>query len=361
MKIAFTADVHLSPARPERIDNLGNVMKELNRNGVSTLVIAGDLLDSADDGYIEFDRLAAEHANMSIIIIPGNHDPVLRPGMFESPGIEVITAPVVREIGGAVFMFLPYNEGDTMGGAIEKSGLAGQLQRGRWFLVSHGDFGRINREQSGNEQGYFPLAVRDIQQYRPSRVILGHVHAPNAADEEVVYCGSPWPLDINETGQRRILLLDTGSGKLDGVPLTGTPLYARTRISLIPDGMEGEQIRAQIASAIEEEEKRYRGEGLQTSLVMRVHVSGYSTTRENIREIIEDTVKGYGASVEGVDLDSLKVSQNDDLARIAIMVRDRISSMGIRVPGEHAPYINEAELKQEVLKRAYEIIYGQGR
>ncbi len=107
MKIAVTADVHLSSTKSERLENLDGIIKKLQTKNIYTIVIAGDLFDKGHDGYLDLDRMTSQYKDFSIIAIPGNHDPNLDQRRFNSKNIKIITQPEVHEIGGIFFLFLP--------------------------------------------------------------------------------------------------------------------------------------------------------------------------------------------------------------------------------------------------------------
>ena len=53
MKIAITADLHLHSNHPERRDALEDILQQINSEGISDLIIAGDLFDKdGEDSYI---------------------------------------------------------------------------------------------------------------------------------------------------------------------------------------------------------------------------------------------------------------------------------------------------------------------
>lgn len=350
MRIAITADVHLRPEYRERFDTLESVLADLVKEGITTLIVAGDLFDAGYEGYIELDALLKRHADFNLLIVPGNHDPDIDQAKFSAGNIRVVSSPAVEEIDGKQFLLLPYRDGETIGGVIEKSAPVNELKRGQWYLISHGDYGRINRSESGNEGGYFPLTRGDILRYQPRRVILGHIHAPNSLDAEVVYPGSPYPLDINETGQRRILILDVSSGALESRPLTQTPVYLQKKLFIIPDTREKEQIGEQLNEFFGESAANYEGENFFEKLTVRLFLAGYTTSREGIEGYISDFCRERGITVDKIDLDSLRVADDESLNRIALRTKEKIRELEL-------DYDSADELRALILQRAYDIIY----
>lgn len=356
MKVAVTADVHIRKDKPERLDNFQNILKSLQDSGISTLIVAGDLCDDDSDSPLLVDKCLEEFPGVKVLAIPGNHDHFLSGRLFSAGNITVYEKPEAVEMGERTFLFLPYHEGETMGGIIEKEGLQSSLDPDDWILVSHGDHGRINRDASGHEYGYFPLAGNDIELFRPARVILGHIHVPGPVSETVVYAGSPWPLDINETGQRRLLVLDTASAHLAPLPLVDTPVYSKIECVLIPDGNEEEQLKEQIKMALDNEARHYTGKNIYEKLIVRVQCSGYVTSRETILDEIKKTLTASGIDenrVEKMDIDNLRVAESEEHLLLAEKVNQYIQSLHLSGDTDAV----EA-LKPEITTRAYRILFG---
>ena len=254
MHVAVTADLHLRESNPERLENLEVLIRQLLSREIHNLIIAGDLFDAADRSYARLDSLAQRFPDIQLLIVPGNHDPDLRRELFVSNNIQVFAKPTLKRIDQRLFLFLPYKEGSTIGETISALPDSESLRSHPWVLVSHGDFTAPRREESGGERGYFPLTREDLVRFKPARVILGHIHVPNSTTGEVVYPGSPYPITSDEYGQRRVLVLETGSASIAELPLSHPPVQVRAEIFLIPDGREEEQTRRQLESILTEQE-----------------------------------------------------------------------------------------------------------
>lgn len=301
MKVAITADVHLNSQKKEPLDNFKVIVQELLSKGISHLVVAGDLFDLGYDGHIEVDNLAKQFPELSLIAVPGNHDPNLDRSQFNARNVEILTQPTIKKLGSRRFLFLPYREGKTMGGTIEESGCAKELEANHWILISHGDFGSPRPDENGDETGYFPLTRQDIARYRPARVVLGHIHAPSSLEAEVVFPGSPYPRTANEWGQRRVLVLDTESGLPENMPLENPPVYLQAELFIVPDAREKDQIRRQLASFLQEAEKEYRGAGFSSHLVLSLVLRGYTTSREGIEQLIQALLAEKGVRINRIE------------------------------------------------------------
>lgn len=281
MQYAITADLHLRADAPERLANLEGIFKLLQARKVSQLIIAGDLFDQGYAGYRDLDGLLARYDSIQVTAIAGNHDPELSGGQFSAGNITVIPSPraIHGKKGELSLLYLPYQAGKTMGETLDGSGVMEELQGRSWVLLSHGDFGPRRRGLSGNEEGYFPLTRNDLTRYKPIRTILGHIHKPSPPAGEVVYPGSPYPLDISETGRRRILLLDQRDGKLESLPLDFAPCNLLWTLFVLPDGNEQEQVQTALQQQLEALALPAGHAAKQTQIRVRLEICGCSTDR----------------------------------------------------------------------------------
>ncbi len=214
MKIAFTADLHLTTGQmyPERYQALENIFQQLVDEGINTLVVAGDLFDETSRNYAEFDRLCTKYKDIKVLVVPGNHDSLLNQQEVTAVNLEIYSEPKLKNFGenSPTFLFLPFKKGRTMGEFI--SGFAADLPENNWVLIGHGDWAE-GYEPNPFEPGvYMPLTRSDLENFKPAQVFLGHIH--KAMDRgKVHYIGSPCGLDIRETGRRRFLIFDTHTCK----------------------------------------------------------------------------------------------------------------------------------------------------
>ena len=344
MRLAVTADLHLRESHPQRMQNLEALIRQLLSAGIRRLLIAGDLFDSADGSYTRFDALAKAAPKIQFSIIPGNHDPDLRQELFTAGNIEIIRTPTLRRIDTRLFLLLPYRAGSTMGEAIAELPDSEQLRTQSWILISHGDFAAPRPADSGRESGYFPLTREDLARFKPVKVILGHIHVPNSTSAEVVYPGSPYPVTADEYGQRRVLLLETVSAAVAELALAHPPVRIRAEVFVIPDGREQQQIREQLQSALGEQDSPDK-------LVVQVVLKGYSASRPQAKTFVESFLSEQGIACAGIDLESLKVNDRENLAALAVAVRRQIAALRLE-------YEEAEELRQTVLEKALEIVYG---
>ncbi len=352
MNIAITADVHLQSGNDDRKEAFRNLLARISGQGVGDLIVAGDFLDKSSGGYKEADEVAGDFPGVNIVVIAGNHDPILT-GRFSQKNIEVISEPVVREYGNRRFLLLPYREGEPMVKSIDPFAAKGDVEEGRWILVSHGDYEGYSNE-SGNEQGYFVLTGTVIRRYQPAQVFLGHIHVPQLIGDRLYYPGSPYPLDVTEQGERRVLVYNSDSGVVESIALDYGPVYLHVDILMIPDGSENEQIRDGIRRRVDElVSNSTAGESLLDRTEIRVRLHGYTTSRKNLKVEAKKAAGEAGVGLHSILIDDLSVSDDVELGRIAVQTKEEIGKIEL----------NEAdhdELKKLVLEKAYEIIYGRG-
>jgi DNA repair exonuclease SbcCD nuclease subunit len=344
MRVAITADLHLRENNPERLENLEVLIQQLRSLKIHRLIIAGDLFDSADASYARLDSLAERCPGFQFMIIPGNHDPDLRQQMFASGNIEVFAKPTLKRIDQRPFLFLPYREGSTMGETICSFRDSERLRSHPWILVSHGDFTAPRPRDNGAERGYFPLTREDLARFKPVRVILGHIHVPNSTSAEVVYPGSPYPVTSDEYGQRRVLILEPKSAAVTGFALTHPPVRLRLEIYLTPDGREEQQIRGRIEAFLAEQKSS-------ENLVVHAVLKGYSVSRGRAKAFVEVFLAERGIPCAGIDLQSWRVDDREELAALADAVRQRVARLQL-------DYDEAEDLRQAVLEQALEIVYG---
>jgi DNA repair exonuclease SbcCD nuclease subunit len=343
MRIAITADLHLRQSNPERTENFEVLVQQILSRGIRLLIIAGDLFDARDGTYGQVDSMAERFPELQLLLLPGNHDADLRAGMFASHNIQVLARPVVKRMDRRLFLFLPYKQGSTMGESIASLPESERLRERSWILVSHGDFGPPKPRENGRERGYFPLTREDLARFRPAKVILGHIHLPNSVHEHIVHPGSPYPITADEYGPRRVLILDTDSAQVGELALSHPPIYLQAEVFLVPNGREGEQIRSQLAGRLQ---NLPRGR-----LTMQVLLKGYTSSRSQARRLVETFLSERGIVCSRIDLESLKVSDDESLGALADTVRNRIRKLQL-------DYEEAEALREAVLEKALRILYG---
>jgi DNA repair exonuclease SbcCD nuclease subunit len=352
MKIALTADIHLSSRSrfPERYQALENILLQLPEKDCQTLAIAGDLFNKDLRNHAEFDHLCNAHPGIEIHIIPGNHDIDLAGASFTARNVHVYNTPCQKTLDetGVKFLFLPYVQGKSMGEALAESKIE-DLDPGRWVLIAHGDWIGAAVGRNLMEVGvYMPLTRYDLTKFSPSKVFLGHIHAP--FDSELVhYIGSPCPMDISETGIRRFLVYDTLTGEVNPHRVETSVIYQQEIITILP--VEDETVYLQ---AVAQERMRHwrLGEQDLSKVVLRVKVRGWSQDKKVLLHTVEDAFS------------TVNLESEPDLSEVSLAVSDPardelVQQIANRLHGEPLLAGSDDPSNEQILQSALDIIYGR--
>jgi DNA repair protein SbcD/Mre11 len=330
MKIAITADVHLKTGQeyPERYNALKDILSLLVRENIRALIVAGDLFDMGSQNYSLFDELCRDkkYGGIDFHIIPGNHDSVIGQKYFTAPNIRIYSEPELITFGeaGLCFFFIPFLAGKSMGEVIAK-------QRGslpdRWVLVGHGDYLSGARDPNNYESGvYMPIGRPDIEYYGPSKVILGHIHKKMETGK-VSYPGSPCGMDINETGRRSFIVLDTGDLSIIERTVNSDYLFFAENLLALPTSNEFEDIKNKIGSFVEswglskEEVSKSR---------VRLKVKGYTSDKKILETAIRESLEGFKFyNDEGIGLGEVSIFNDPERISIVERVKEKVEILGI--------------------------------
>jgi len=352
LKFAVTADLHLTKqGNSQRYLALNAILQKMREIQVNILVIAGDLFDASDKNYSDFEKVctSALGKNVQFYIIPGNHDAELNSRMFAAGNVRVISKPeiVPFDMMSMPVLFVPYTHGRSMGEMISQ--VSDDIDSGKWILIGHGDWvetlGQVNPHEPGL---YMPLTRVDVETYKPSKVILGHIHKPY--DSSIVfYPGSPCPLDINETGRRRFLLVDSEKGDVQSVPFNEPVIYFNEKLLILPVEDEEEYLKNQAQALF----KRWAiSDNEREKVKIRIRVRGYTKDKSALAEIVRNLFKEYSFyNNEEPDLSEVYVSDDTERNEIALKVREAVLSTFIK-KGETEP------AKDDIIIKAMQIIYG---
>lgn len=353
MKIAITADLHLTTRKdhPERFQALENILQQMTKHKIDTIIIAGDLFDVESRNYAELDALCKheKYKNIQFYIIPGNHDARIKSAMFAAENVTIFSEPKIHtfDTTGLPFLFLPYEKDKTMGDEIASS--ISELPSHEWILIGHGDWVEGMRDSNPLEPGvYMPLTRTDIESYRPLQVVLGHIHKPTDT-ETLHYPGSPSPLDITETGKRGFLVADTETGTVQPQTLESVIIYFDESFFVLPLEDENAYLKSQIESRIKiwnlTEEQKAR-------VQIRVKVRGYTTNKQALAQVLRQGLVGFRFyKDEDPDLSDVFISADTERAEIANRVAKVIDNLE-RAQGEQQPK------KEQILLEALHVIYG---
>lgn len=353
MKTAVTADLHLQAGNehPERYQALRMLLSRIHKEGIRHLIIAGDLFHKEMRNTSDFESVCREEAfrSIRITVVPGNHDSILDNRRLTAENVTVIDKPVLvqEDLMGMPVLFVPYDPDKTMGEAIAP--FVEELHEGRWILIGHGDWiqglGRVNPLEPGV---YMPLTRRDLEQFQPAAVILGHIHKPSDMGS-VHYPGSPHPLDINETGPRRLLILDTETAEVTPLPIPSSAVYFQESFTVFPSEKETEWLSQEIR-------RRIGAWGVDRDTLKRVKVrvrlSGYTSDKKKLYESVREAFREIEFFDGEPDLRSVFQEDPDpDRREIIRRVMEKID--GLDWPGGNEPS------RDEILLQAMHVIYGE--
>jgi len=350
MKIAITADAHLRTGveYPERYNALENVFEQTVGAGIENLIIAGDLFDKDFQSYSEFEALCRRFPALQLHLIPGNHDPSISGKSITGNNVHIYTEPTAREFNSVTFLFIPYEEGVTMGEKIAHMEL--EIDGKNWILIGHGDFYGGVREPNPLEPGtYMPLSRNDLGRFKPRTVFLGHIHKAHSPIDHVTYIGSPCGLDISETGRRSFIVYDTADGNIETRVIKTDVLYFKESFLILPRNTEVPLLEQEIAGRIQAwdiEPSDY------PQVQLRVKASGYAQDRSAVLMALEAGFAGFRSfKDERPSIDDLSVSSDDQLEAIAERTMKLIEQLDWSLGGDEPT-------KEQVEIAALSVIYG---
>ena len=351
MNLIVAADLHLKDKTitPERFSALENILKQAKTDSINTVIFSGDLFDSTLQNYSDFEAVCNQHSAMQIHIIPGNHDPDISKRQISSANVTIYTEPTLVNIDseGPPFLFLPYEKNKSMGDRIAE--FSNKLTPNKWVLVGHGDYMDGLRDVNPYEDGlYMPFTRKDLTNFHPHKVFLGHIHAP-MDKEPVYYTGSPCGLDISETGPRRFLVYDTHTGVVESHRINSDVIFYDETLTVFPMEDESIYIREKAKTIIQ----RWKLEPAEYGRVrLRLKINGYSTDKTKALNTIKDCFEPFSFyKNEEPNNTELNISNDPDRVVLTEMVSKLIQSQVI-------PNGADDPITEEILLAALETIYG---
>ena len=353
MKIAVTADVHLAEKgqHPERYNALKNILEQLETERIEILIIAGDLFDKGMQNYTEFEDICRQYSNIKFHIIPGNHDPEISSKAIVGSNVTIYTNPEIAELDNIQFLFIPYSKKVNMGEKIAECSDELSKVAGQWVLIGHGDYLGSGTGSNLYEPGtYMPLNRKDIQEFKPAQVILGHIHI-SSNREKVCYTGSPCGLNINETGRRSFAVYDTTDNSLTCRTIDTDIIYFKKNFLIIPEKDEIQKLTAKIDECINEWNL---SPGEISKVQLRITATGYSSDRTAVLETLTEGFNEFSFYKDELpEIEFSEESDNEQLEAIARSACKLIDELDWGYGGD------EPE-KDEVIEAALRVIYGKG-
>lgn len=351
MKIAITADVHLKTGEkyPERFNALKNILDQILNEGIEILVIAGDLFDLESQNYSVFDKLCREkkYNHVKFYIIPGNHDCTINSKYFTAENIRVFYEPTLLTFNNSPysFFFIPFLPGKFMGEIIAKFR---QSLPDSWVLIGHGDYLPGIKDKNTYEAGiYMPLSRTDIEYYRPSKIILGHIHKKMEMGK-VYYPGSPCGMDINETGKRSFIIVDLNDLSITLRPIVTDYIFFNETFIALPTSNEFDYARNKINEIV----KSWNLNKDEISKArIRLKVKGYTSDKKRLETAIKDSLLNFSFyQDEGPDLSEVFLFNDPERISIAERVKKKIELLD-----ESSGYTQIK--KDKILEQALSLIF----
>jgi exonuclease SbcD len=226
MRILHFADVHLDRPfvglsrdaarrrRGELFDAFRRCLALAAERDVDLVTIGGDLWE--EDTVTADTRnsvvYALEQLDRPVLIICGNHDPLIPGGTYarvtwpENVRLVHTSAPELHEFGDVAIWGVSWTGGDLSASFL--STFHAPDDGRTHLLLLHGTSGPL---AFLTDDDTFTFQPADVRQAGFARCLAGHVHLASD-DGTIVYPGSPEPLRWNETGQHCAALVSvTGS------------------------------------------------------------------------------------------------------------------------------------------------------
>jgi DNA repair exonuclease SbcCD nuclease subunit len=313
VRIIHTADVHLSPEHPGRMEALEQVVDLCEQEDADLLLITGDLFDAnvdLEDLKTDLRPLFSENS-FQTLVIPGNHDKsAFRQEDYFGEDLEVLqdkpySQKIIEDLN---IVAVPYTNKafselvKTLSEALEED-KENILMIHCTLAGATGGF--------GEESEYLPVKPSELVQTGYDYVLAGHIHSSATrktfGNTVFAYSGSPVSISSNETGKREAWLLETGEG-LETKELD-TEYYLREKKEVLP-GEEDE--------VTEEIRQDLKDKDLDKASVI-VEVEGFTEEKvEEFSEEVQDRVEGLGPAdvdVEVLGLESASSVMDSEIYR----------------------------------------------
>ncbi len=220
MRFLVTADVHLHPDHPERLEALREIVAKGEEHDVDHLLVAGDLFDegsSVEDLKSEVREIFSGNGFHSFVI-PGNHDAdSYRDEDYLGDDVSVLSDRPLEAVDfdDLRLLAVPYTE-DGFESLVDPLYDAGSHDDGVDVVLMHGTLSTETGGGFGGETRYLPFTPEQLLEADVDVVFAGHVHSSAShrsygdGGVDVVVPGSPVSITRSETGRRRAWLYDIG-------------------------------------------------------------------------------------------------------------------------------------------------------
>lgn len=245
MKFIHSGDIHLGAApdsgkswasgRAKEIwETLKNIIEETNKRDADMLIISGDLFhrQPLKSELKEVNSLFARLTRAKVVIVAGNHD-CIRKGSYyrDFEWNENVTFIMSEEM--SVVGFDDINT-EVYGLSYYKN----EITQPKYDEISIKNSQAINILLAhGGDEKHIPINKRKLALAGFDYVALGHIHKYAVYEDlKMAYCGSPEPIDVNETGEHGFIYGEVTKEdlKLEFVPFSKR-IYKHVVIEVTPD------------------------------------------------------------------------------------------------------------------------------
>ena len=251
MRFIHTADLHLGmepdrdrPWSKKRASELWDafygIIERCGAEKADLLIIAGDLfhrqpllreLKEVNTGF-------ASIPSTRVVIISGNHDYISGTSCYRSFKWSDNVCFFMSGKPESIY----FEDIDTQVWGL--SYFSRDVREPLLSGLKPEDASRINiLAAHGGDPANMPVDWKELDRAGFDYVAMGHLHKPVDISERIMYCGSPEPLDRNETGEHGIIEgdIDRNKGKKLSVHriVTAGRQYIRTTLDVSPEDTRG--------------------------------------------------------------------------------------------------------------------------
>ncbi len=259
------------------------VVQEALRRRVDGLLLAGDVVDAADDrfeayGHLERGVRRLVEAGVEVFGVAGNHDVEALPRLARRiDGFRLLGEggewEVVELDGGCELLGWSFPAARVEGSPLA----AGLPPRG----AAATRIGLLHCDVDGGTSSYAPVARAALEAAQVDAWLLGHIHRPDplAGPRPVGYLGSLVGLDPGEGGRHGAWLVEAEAGRVGVQPVAPAPLRWEGETVAI-DAVTGEgeareeAVAALLTAALEAVHRRIEGEGAPRAVGCRLRLVG---------------------------------------------------------------------------------------
>ncbi|MEX2581972.1 MAG: DNA repair exonuclease [Gemmatimonadota bacterium] len=320
MKLLCTGDLHLgrSPSRlPADLSRASISVAErwreivdlAIREEVDVVAMSGDLVDRANRFFEAYGPLESgirrlAEAAITTVAVAGNHDFDILPQLSR-------TLPAERfRLLGASGVWERVTLTDRAGDRLDVHGWSFPSERVSAdpldLYALEADpalptLGLLHCELNASGGRYAPVSEVALRSRPPGLWLLGHVHdkrlrsAPGGAD--LLYPGSPQPLDPGEPGAHGVWLVETAGSDFTTPRFLPTATVRYESLAVEVDGVDDvDGVRMAIATAAERLRDTVAEAGVPVNcLSLRIDVVGRSRLR---RRVLEDEVAAHASDLD---------------------------------------------------------------